>query len=170
MNALIVFVVILAIMFVIAFITKRRFGVLALALFAGSYLAQTWTATTAPFFAPIEPSLAGVGLTAESLAQIVIALLPSFVLLLSGPTYHSKWPRIIGASGYTLLGAVLLTPLLSPLIGDADVEAATSITVLIMSNYTLLVTIGLTTAIVDLFLAHSRKSSPDKKHHKHAKH
>jgi len=51
MNVAIVFVVVLLLLFGLAYFTKRRFGVLGLALAAGSMLSELWAAQLTPLVA-----------------------------------------------------------------------------------------------------------------------
>ena len=78
----------LLILFALAFFMKRRFGVLGLALTAGSLLSMYWTDAVQAFLeqqgiTSVAPPLSGV-------VAISLALLPAILLLFSGPTYSNK--------------------------------------------------------------------------------
>lgn len=141
----------------LAFLTGRRFGILGLALLAGSYLANEWAAALTP---AVEK--AGVTIVApplEVVVAIVLTLLPCLLLFISSPIYHGKRARVIGA----LLFAVFTIVLLIRPLDDALVIDGPGLVVFefITNNYALLVTVGLVLAIGDLFLAR-----PHKKHRK----
>jgi len=106
MISLILLVGILGLLFLIPYATNRRFGVLGLALTAGSLLSTNWTGTVTPF---IEQQ--GVVLVAPPLAVVVSAvlvLLPPLLLLLSGPSYSEGWQRILGSLAFALLAFAFL--------------------------------------------------------------
>src|SRR5438552_208518 len=106
MNALLVLAVLLAALFALAYITKRRFGVLGLALCAGSLLSASWTSTLTPW---VESR--GVVFVSPPLSAVVSTLLilgPALVLLFSGPTYSGKLQRIAGALAFAALAFVFL--------------------------------------------------------------
>jgi hypothetical protein len=92
------------------FAANRRFGVLGLALAAGSLLSSNWTGTLTPF---IEQQ--GVVVVAPPLGIIVataLILAPATILLFNGPSYHVLWQRLLGSVAFTLLAlAFLVDPL-----------------------------------------------------------
>lgn len=107
MNIVAVVLIVIALLFLTAYFTKRRFGVLGLALCAGSLLSAMWTADVTPFIREV----AGVQLIAPPLSSVVavsLVLLPAVLLLFSGPTYHSRVQRIVGAAAFALLATSLL--------------------------------------------------------------
>lgn len=106
MSFLVIFGGVLAVLFLLAFFTKRRFGVLGLALSAGAMLGNLWVGHLTPVIAE-----AGVKLVAPPLHSVVLAgliLAPALLLLFSGPTYKAKPWRIAGAAAFAVLAAALL--------------------------------------------------------------
>src|SRR5688572_28171944 len=106
MIALMFIIIMFALLFVMGFVTRRRFGVLGLALAAGSLLSANWSGTLTPFieqqgFVLIAPPLAVV-------VQVALVLLPPLILLFSGPTYLGLWPRVFGALGFAVLAFVFI--------------------------------------------------------------
>lgn len=96
------FVVLL--LFVFAYTTRRRFGVLGLALAAGYVLSKLWETNISEFV-----STSGIEFDAVSpvtLVTLVVILLPSVVLLFGGPTYKTRRGRLIGSSLYAVLAVV----------------------------------------------------------------
>jgi hypothetical protein len=110
MISLMLLIGILGLLFLMSFATNRRFGVLGLALAAGSLLSTNWTGTLTPF---IEQQ--GVIIVAPPLGIIVataLILAPAAILLFSGPSYHSLWQRMFGSLAFMLLAiAFLIDPL-----------------------------------------------------------
>ena len=109
MEVILICVAIAVLLFVSAYLTRRRFGLLGLALAAGSILSGIW-GYDAGFIA------SGLGFPTGSLTTAVtlaiIVLLPAGVLLFHGYTYKTFIGRIVGAALFTLLAlAFLIEPL-----------------------------------------------------------
>ncbi|HEU5121988.1 MAG TPA: hypothetical protein VFT59_04015 [Candidatus Saccharimonadales bacterium] len=117
MSFLIIFLLVIGALFATAFLTKRRFGVLGLALTAGALLGTLWVGDLTPVIAE-----AGFVLVKPPLSSVVSAgliLLPAVLLLASGPTYKTMYQRVIGAVAFAVLAvALLLEPLGSALVID----------------------------------------------------
>lgn len=117
MSFLVIFLIVIAALFALAYMTKRRFGVLGLALAAGAMLSELWVGNLTPIIAS-----AGVVLVQPPLESVVSAgliLLPAILLLFSGPVYKGKVQRIIGSIAFAVLAtALLLPPLGSALVID----------------------------------------------------
>lgn len=97
-------------LFGLAFIAKRRFGLIGLSLAAGSVLSTIWNTD-----ASLIVSGLGLGQNAPMTNTVTLStltLLPSIVLLFSGHSHISKVFRITTAIFYaTLATAFLLVPL-----------------------------------------------------------
>jgi hypothetical protein len=158
MNALVVFVVLLAVLFTLSYITKRRFGVLGLALCAGSLLSASWATALTPW---IEQQ--GVVVVSPPLSAIVSALLiilPPLLLLFSGPTYASFLPRVAGSAAFAMLAFVfLLAPLGLALILDST---GLHIYNLLTKSSNVISMLGIVAALVDILMTrtprHAKKS------------
>lgn len=148
MSFVIVFLIVIASLFALAFFTKRRFGVLGLALAAGAMLASIWAGDITPFIAK-----AGFVLVKPPLLSVVtaaITILPAVLLLFSGPTYKSMPQRIGGATAFAVLATVLLLdPLQSALVIDG---VGKSVYDYMVEHKMLFVTVGLVLAILDVFV------------------
>lgn len=137
-------------LFVLAFVAKRRFGVLGLGLAAGVVIAQLWAVSLATYLksqgSSVEP------LSHATVAQVFLTLLPALLLLTAGPKYHDKKGALIGS----LLFAVLATLfIISPITRDFLVEGDTSPFFDFISKWqNVLVAIGVALAIADMLLAH----------------
>ncbi len=140
--------------------TKRRFGLLGLALAAGSLLSGIWG-----YDIGLMVSGFGIPTTPISTAVIMslIILLPAGVLLFHGYSYKNQIARIIGAGMFTLLAlAFLIDPLgriLMPIGFGADVYNW------LLVNRTLIIGSGLILAILDLFLTKPAHLSEKKSKH-----
>lgn len=147
MNIVVIVLVVIALLFLTAYFTKRRFGVLGLALCAGSLLSGMWAADVTPFIR----EYAGVQLIAPPLSSVVavcLVLLPAVVLLFSGPSYHTFWQRAIGAAAFALLAtALMLQPLGNGLAFDANGK---QIYELLLDNRNIIITATIVYALFDL--------------------
>lgn len=151
-----------AVLFILAFLTKRRFGVLGLALCAGALLSDTLARSLAPLLSKqniVLPPLSDV-----ALAAIILTLLPSALLLLGGPKYLSKRAQLIGAAGYGLFGTLLL---LGPLSSALILNSASRDILQNVANYESgLIAVGVAVAVLDMWSVHRPKlGRAAKKHH-----
>jgi len=149
MSFVVIFLIIIGLLFATAFFTKRRFGVLGLALAAGAMLSALWVGDLTPVIAN-----AGIILVKPPLESVVAAgliLLPALLLLASGPTYRSFPQRLIGSGAFAVLAiALLLQPLGSALVIDG---VGTSVYGFFIRYRTIIVTVCLILAILDLLVA-----------------
>lgn len=153
MNVAVIYGLTLIVLFALAYVTKRRFGVLGLALAAGAMLSDLWAQKLTPIVAS-----AGFQTDIPPLTTVVavaLVLLPALLLLTSGPTYQNKLERFVGAGLFAALAvALLIEPLGSALILEGESLRMYNI---FIDNQVWIVTIGLTVAIVDLLFARTPK-------------
>lgn len=150
MTLIVILVVALA-LFGIAFVTRRRFGILGLALAAGVVLAQSATSYVGDFLE--QQGLPVAPLSYNDTATIILIMLPSFFLLAGGPTYTTKKMALVGAFGYALLGTFfLLGPLTTAL--PTDDPSVRNVLVKIAQSQDLIVIIALVLALIDTFMVH----------------
>lgn len=161
MSAMALFVAVVIVVFIGALLSARRFGVLALALTAGSVLAGMWSSWLAGQLVDLGVSLSW--LPAGVLATVVLLVAPLMLLLISGPKYHGKFERIMSAVGVGILTAAFL---IQPLGRFVMFEGAVlSAYVWLGGVWQYVVTVGVVVGVVDLFLMHSQKAvKPGKKH------
>jgi len=95
---LIVLITVFVVLYMAAFVTRRRFGVLGLALAAGVVLAQNATTIVAQFLG--QQGLIFPQTNATATASILLTIMPALVLLAGGPSYGSKRAAMIGAAGF----------------------------------------------------------------------
>lgn len=148
---------VLALLFVMGYVTRRRFGVLGLALAAGSLLSANFAGTLVPFieqqgFVLVAPPLSVV-------VQVALIIAPPLVLLFSGPTYQKTWPRVGGALCFALLGmAFLVAPLKTVMALDGPGQSLFS---LFEQYANLIIVLGMVLAVIDVLFTGRGKS---KKH------
>src|SRR5664279_4006952 len=153
MSFVVIFIILIASLFATAYFTKRRFGVLGLALSAGAMLSVLWVGDLTPII-----ERAGIILIAPPLKSVVavgLILLPSVVLLVKGPSYHDPIHRIIGATAFAMLAtALLLEPLGSALVIDGPGQ---QIYDFVVHNKVLIITVTLILAIIDVLMIKTPK-------------
>lgn len=135
-------------LFLVSFLTKRRFGILAMALGAGYLISTNWATSVTPF---IEQQ--GVVLVSPPLSTVVatgLTLLPPLLLLFSGPKYIDMFSRIIASVAFAILAlAFILDPLANALILD---EQGTQALLAVKQWQSAIIVTGLIAAILDVML------------------
>lgn len=160
MNVAIVFIVALLLLFGLAYATKRRFGVLGLALAAGSMLSELWADK-------LTPLVAEAGVIVErppllTLVSVTLVLLPAILLLFSGPSYRGTPMRLLGAFLFAVLAfALLIEPLGSALVLQGEGKQVYDI---LSDNRVYIVTAGLILALFDLLGTHTARRSHSGRH------
>lgn len=156
MISLTFFAVVLGLLFLLGFITKRRFGVLGLALAAGALLSANWAGTVTPFIEQQGISLVAPPL--KSVVEVMLIILPALVLLFSGPTYSSAWPRVAGAVGFAILAFTFMIDSLGSVLQlDSAGQMLYDIT---LKYQSIVIVVGMMAAITDMLLTgqgHHRK-------------
>lgn len=157
MSFLIIFLIVIGLLFALAFFTKRRFGVLGLALAAGAMLSTLWVGDLTPIianagFVLVKPPL-------ESVVSAMLILAPAVLLLFSGPTYKTMRQRVIGAAAFAMLStALLLEPLGSALVIDATAKPVFDF----FTQYrAVIITAALIYAMLDLLVTKTPKASKE---------
>lgn len=160
MNVAIVFIVVIALLFALAYITKRRFGVLGLALAAGSMISGLWAEK-------LTPIISNAGLNVQNppliaIVSVVLVLLPAILLLFNGPSYHDMTRRIVGALLFASLAfALLIEPLGSALVLQ---DLGKEVYDFFAQNQAYIVTVGLVIAVIDLLMTHTSRVHKESKH------
>lgn len=134
-------------LFIGAYITKRRFGLLGLALTAGATLSTIWD-----YDAGLLVSATGLvppGSLTTAVTLSIITLLPAVVLLFHGYTYKEKFARAVGAALFALLAvAFLVEPLQYILTLEGQ---AAQVYNWVLAHRGAIISIGVVLAIIDLF-------------------
>lgn len=163
MTSVIVFLIVGGLLFALPFFTKRRLGVLGLALAAGAILAKLWVGDLTPIIASTGVILVKPPL--ESVVSAGIILLPAILLLFSSPQQPSLIRRVIGSLAFALLAVTLL---LEPLGSALVIEGVGETVYSFLSQYqSSIVTICLSLAVLDLFFAKTPKFGKGKESGKH---
>lgn len=161
MSVLLLFGVILVVVFAVAFVSNRRFGPLALALAAGSMLAEFWAGGLAIIIGGLGVNMPE--LPSGVLATVILLISPLLLLLFGGPRYSGKYQRIASAVMIALLTAALLVrPLGQYMVLDGE---ALNVYKILNEWWRYVVTVGLMIGLADLFLLHSVKLPSSKKKH-----
>jgi hypothetical protein len=159
MTFSIALVVVFGVLFSLAYITRRRFGVLTLALAAGSILSDLWSSQATPYIANL-----GIVIVRPPLVDVValiLTLVPSLILLFSGPAASNKFQRIGGSIVFAVLAVMLMfEPLENALVID---EFGKQVVGYANSCYAIVVTVCLVLSIIDVLQTHVRRSEPKKK-------
>lgn len=160
MDVLVLFTIISVGLFATVFITKRRFGLLGLALAAGSILSGLWSyeggLVASMFNVPSSP-------LTTVIISVVILLLPAALLLFYSEKYKTVLGRAIGAALFTLLAMAFL---IDPLARVVTPQGLGQEIFSWISEYkSLIIGLGLIFAISDLLL--TKRAHLAGKHHKH---
>ncbi|MDB5183550.1 MAG: conserved rane protein of unknown function [Candidatus Saccharibacteria bacterium] len=135
-------------LFILAYYTRRRFGILALALCAGALLSSLWAVPLAILIKRygFEPG----SLPLTSVVQVALILLPALFLLYGGQSYGKQLQRIVGAAFFALLAAsFLITPLGNSLSPD---EMGSYYLGLVTDNKPIIITVAVVYALIDIMI------------------
>jgi hypothetical protein len=143
--SLILFSLIGVLLFALAFILRRRFGMLALALCAGIVLSNVLTDASADALQIFGIGVAGLSTTA--LASSLLILLPSFILMVGGPRYNGATMAVVGSVFYAVFALVLLVlPLQATLATDG---ASQQVVDTILSYQSLIIVVFVVLGLLD---------------------
>lgn len=154
--------VVCVVLFALCYMTQRRFGVLGLALTAGSLLSTLWAPDLVAIVGDMGLSTGTISTAAFFSMLLVIA--PALLLLFSGPTYSGTRGRLIGAVLFAVLATVLIAdPVSRMLVSDQTSRQVFSV---IATNLGSIVTIGIVVSLLDLLAIHTSggHGKPSKKH------
>lgn len=161
MNVIVAVSILVVGLFLAAYMTKRRFGLLGLGLAAGSVLSSIWG-----YDAGLLVNSFGIRLpmpVINALTMAAITLLPAIVLLFHGQSYRSVWARLIGSAFFAVLAAALLV---EPLGHILVLEGLGANVFSWLQNYSdVIVGVGLVVAVIDLMFTKPPKHDlPGGKH------
>lgn len=152
---------IIASLFLLAVITKRRFGALGLGLAAGVLLNLQFNR---PLAAWLESSAVRLEpFAAETLATVAIVLTPALLLLLGGPKYQTVRSALMGGLGFVVMAVALL---LEPLSRDSFWVAETfrPLVEFLAEWQGMVVAVGVAVAVGDMFMARPHRAASKKRH------
>lgn len=154
-----IFAVLALALFLGAFWSRRRYGLLGLALTAGATLSSIWS-----YDAGLVVSSTGLvpnGPLTNAIALSLIVLLPAIILLFHGYTYKENAARVIGSFLFTVLALAFLMEPLSfalPLTGTAN-----DVYKVLLQWKEVIISVGVVLAVVDLFFTKPAKNDRDKR-------
>jgi hypothetical protein len=156
MGSFIATVILFAALFFVSFITKRRFGMLGLALSAGALLSIHWAGTLTPWLEGQGIRLVTPPLSA--MVQIILVLTPATFLLFNGPTHNKMIPRVAGSLAFAVLAMVYMTDILANILVLNGPSA--SLFQFLHDNKSLFVVGGIVASVTDILM--TRKPKPSK--------
>jgi hypothetical protein len=108
MNGIIIIGSTFLFLFLLAFLTKRKFGILGLGLAAGVCLNQLAGSVVTEWLSPFDASFNP--LTSANVATIALTILPSLIFTFTGPRHHTVLPfyNLIFSLAYALIATTLL--------------------------------------------------------------
>ena len=133
-------------LFTLAYLTRRRFGVLGLGLTAGVLLARDVSGDVENFLKyadmPVDPLSFGTA------ALVLLVLTPALLLLFSGPKYGGPKMALLGSLAFAVFGTVLL---LAPLSRDLPLQDASiqPVMTFVAQNSSLIVAACVVLAVLD---------------------
>lgn len=142
-----VFIGLAFILFFGAFLSKRRFGLLGLALTAGATLSTIWSYDAGLIVS--STGLVPAGPMTNAVALSLVVLLPAIVLLFHGYRYKALYSRVIGSLFFTVLALAFL---LEPIAFALPLEGTSaSLYKQALSYKEIIISVGVVLAVVDLF-------------------
>jgi hypothetical protein len=158
MEAIFIYAIIAAILFAVVFVTKKQFGLLGLALAAGSILSGVWINYA-------EQIMNKAGFINSPMMPAIIAvafvLAPSLILLLHGYNNKTLVGQVFSAGLFSILAITLLIDPISRVFVPQNIGV--DIYNLVLNNQSFIIGICLIIAVIDLFFtrpasAHEKKS------------
>ncbi len=160
MSVVVILAAIALVLFAVSFVSRRRFGLLGLALAAGSILSSLW-GNDASFVVGASGLPSSPLVTAATLS--VLVLLPSILLLFHGYTYKNIAGRVIGSLMFTLLAMAFLVQPLGYALTLQGFGANTY--TLLVQNKDTIIGFGMIFAVVDLFFTKPAHLAEKKSRH-----
>ena len=148
-------IIIAVVFFILAYFSKRKYGLPALALVGGSVISTYWSA-----YVTISLKMAGIVLVSPPLEVVVavgIVLLPGLIMLTVGPTYSKKYQRIASS----LFLAVVAGTFSFIAITNAAPELIKNdtLTQQVKSLQSIIIVVAIVAAIADSFFHHMPRKS-----------
>ncbi len=160
MSPLVILFISVVVLFLLAFVSRRRFGVLGLALASGYVLQRLWESDF-PIWAEFIPFPETSVFSPLTIIGLIVLLLPSVILLFGGPAYKNTTGRIFGSALYALL-AVLFG--MGALVGSMNLSGDGRLVYdFVMQNRDYILTAALIAAVIDVTHSQTSKKGPTKK-------
>lgn len=148
MDIVFIYLAVVAALFVSAYVAKRRFGLLGLALAAGYLLSDIWGDDIALLAAGLG---FGSGAVTAAVVTSLMVVLPPAVLMFHGYVYKNAIARSVGAALFAVLALAFLIEPLGRVFVPSN-EAGQEVYNWMSDNRLQLIAVGLTMAIIDVFM------------------
>ena len=160
MNLIIV-ITLAVVLFGLVFFSRRRFGMLGLALAAGVTLGSIWGVDAGVVLSSI--SVLPSGQSTDAIAVAILTMLPALLLLTKGKKTKKVGLKIFSGVMFVIVSlAVLVNPLSSMLPLDATGVVLYST---LLQYQSLIISAGIVVAVLDILFAKTPKPAPDAKAH-----
>lgn len=154
MTALAILVVSALLLFGGSYFSKRRFGLLGMALAAGYVLSLLWHETVE--FMVRASGLVPAGVVSHFVATVILILLPVLFLFFHGVSYKTATGRVVGSLLFTLLAlGFLVEPMTAALVVEGS---SVGVFQWLSGNAELIMGVGVMAAVLDMCIA--RLSAP----------
>lgn len=153
MTSLIILIAVVVLLFVGAFISRRRFGLLGLALTAGATISVIWDETAGLMVSAT--GLVPEGPITQAVTQSLIVLLPAILLLFHGYTYKNMFSRVVGSLCFAILGIAFLVQPIGYAIPLDGIGAQVYNQAVAYKD--VVISVGVIFAVVDLFFTKPAK-------------
>ncbi len=141
------------ILFVMAYLSKRRYGLLGLGLIAGSLISVNWAS-----YVTLMLQAQGVSLSTPPLSLVVaigVLLLPALILMVVAPKYKKIHSRLVGSAFFAILGMTLV---IAEFHRSAQNLLEPSFMLAYINQYqAIIIVVAIVAALVDVFHTHLPK-------------
>lgn len=157
-----ILLVLAVVLFAIAYVTKRRFGVLGLGLTAGLVLSREVSKEVAGFLQYLDMPVGSLPFPVA--ASVLLILAPALLMLISGPKYSDHRLVLVGSAAFAVFAVVLLMGPLAPILVQSERSLQPLLTN-IAQNSSLIIAVGVGAAVLDTMYAHGKKPLGKKSKH-----
>ena len=158
MTYIIILVIYLALLYLVAWLSRRSMGGSTLALAAGALLASLWTDSLTPIVAQSGIVIVQPPLT--SIVSVTLTLIPAFLVMIRANKAPTRYHGLIGSLVFALLAVALTYGAFS----NAVVldEQSKRYVVEFVKYQNIIITACVTCALIDV-LIYKKPASPEKK-------
>lgn len=165
MIAIDTIIAIFAVCFILAFVTKRRYGILGLGLIAGTILSGLFGAygsylVSAYAHWAFTPNLADVPPMVT--AAVVLTLAPAFLLLISGPKYRKGRAAIVSSLAFAITALLLIMGQSVASFGGSQTLA--TITQTAHAFFPFVIVGVVIVSVIDIIMGHGPSFKPPSRH------
>ncbi len=146
-------IILTVLLFISAFLSKRRFGLLGLSLSAGYVLSVLWAQYAGNIlgFLGVERSS-----STESLVGVLLILFPVLITLLHGYTYSTNTGRLLGSISFAFLAVAFLSGPLS--YAFVNTGSMSGFVAFFESYKDYIIAVGVIVAVLDLLMSKPKLS------------